>query len=172
MKSKAWLRHFRSGQGSVEAACMIPVLFVMMLLLVQPSIVLYDRIVMESAAAEGCRLLATKNGVAGDMTASCEAFIRHRLSSVPPQSCFHIHEGSCSWNIQMEGDESSDRVKVVIENQVKPLPLLDVGCTLLGLVNGEGNLVIRVERTMTVQPDWVAHAPAGQSPAYWPGAWS
>ena len=71
----------------------------------------------------------------------------------------------------MEGDESSDRVKVAIENQVKPLPLLDAGCTLLGLVNGEGNLVIRVERTMAVQPDWVAHAPAGQSPANWPGAW-
>ena len=47
------------GQGSVEAAIAIPVMFLLLLLLIQPGIVLYDRLVMGNAAAEACRLLAT-----------------------------------------------------------------------------------------------------------------
>ncbi len=43
------------GQATVEAAFALPVLFLLVLLLVQPGIVLYDRMVMASAAAEGCR---------------------------------------------------------------------------------------------------------------------
>ena len=48
------------GQSTVEAAFLFPVVFVLVLLLVQPGILLYDRIVMEGAAADACRLLATK----------------------------------------------------------------------------------------------------------------
>ena len=46
------------GQGTVEAALVIPVLFVLLLLLLQPGIVLYDRMVMRGAAAEACRPLS------------------------------------------------------------------------------------------------------------------
>ena len=35
-----------SGQATIEAAFIIPVLFILMLLLLQPGIVLYDRLVM------------------------------------------------------------------------------------------------------------------------------
>ena len=41
------------GQATVEAAFAVPVLMVLVLMLVQPGIILYDRIVMEGAAA-GC----------------------------------------------------------------------------------------------------------------------
>ncbi|MGN1361061.1 MAG: TadE/TadG family type IV pilus assembly protein [Eggerthellaceae bacterium] len=51
------------GQSTVEAAVMIPLLFGGMLMLLQPGILLYDRVVMEGAAAEGCRVLATASGV-------------------------------------------------------------------------------------------------------------
>ena len=62
--------HDERGQGSVEAAVVIPVLFLLLLMLLQPGIVLYDRIVMGSAAAEACRLLATSTDARGSMTRS------------------------------------------------------------------------------------------------------
>ena len=56
-----------AGQATVEAVFVIPVLFVAMLLLIQPGIVLYDRMVMANAAAEGCRVLATSTDAYGAM---------------------------------------------------------------------------------------------------------
>ena len=47
------------GQATVEAAFALPIALLLVLLLVQPGILLYDRIVMQGAAAEACRLLAT-----------------------------------------------------------------------------------------------------------------
>ena len=160
-----------SGQATVEAAFLLPVLFVGLLLLMQPGMLLYDRLVMQAAASEGCRLLATKTGAAGDMAESCEAFIRHRLGAVPPVSCFHVHEGACTWDIQLEGDERSDVVRVTIVNEVRPLPLLDMGGALLGVVNGNGNLEVRVVAEQQTQPLWVHSSEVGSDPAGWIGAW-
>ena len=50
------------GQTTVEAAFGLPIVFLLVLLLAQPGIVLYDRMVMASAASEACRLLATGEG--------------------------------------------------------------------------------------------------------------
>lgn len=159
------------GQGTVEAAFVIPVLFLLLLMLLQPGIVLYDRLVMGNAAAEGCRLLATATDASGSMQGSCEAFVRHRLAAVPPHDCFHVHDGSCSWGIDLQGDESSGVVSVHITNELKPLPLFDAGASLLGLTNGRGNLEIEETVTMPTQPGWVASSPAGSSPSGWVGAW-
>lgn len=160
------------GQGTVEAVFVIPILFVLMLMLLQPGIILYDRLVMGNAAAEGCRLLATTTEVTGSSQGSCEAFIRHRLAAVPQHDCFHVHGASCSWDIEMSGNESSQVVSVKIGNELKPLPLFDFGAKLLGLTNGEGNLVIREEVTMPAQPEWVASSPSGSEPSGWVGAWA
>lgn len=160
------------GQGTVEAAVVIPVLFTLMLLLLQPGIILYDHVVMGDAAAEGCRLLATSTDAAGSMRASCEAFVRHRLAAVPQHDCFHVHGGGCSWNIEMNGDESSSAVSVRIRNEVRPLPLFDAGSRLLGLTNGNGNLVIEEAVTMPAQPGWISSSPSGTDPAGWIGAWA
>ena len=160
-----------SGQGTLEAAITIPVLFVLMLLLIQPGIILYDRMVMSAAAAEGCRLLATKGDAVGSMERACEAYIRHRLASIPPHDCFHVHNGGCSWQIEFEGGEASSRATVRIKNEVHPLPLFDGASTLLGLTNARGNLEITVEASAPVQPAWVSSAPAGASPSAWIGAW-
>lgn len=160
-----------SGQATVEAAFLVPVLFVGLLLLVQPGILLYDRIVMNAAASEACRLLATKTDVAGSMGESCEAFVRHRLGAIPPVSCFHVHEGACTWVMRFEGDEGSGVVTVTIENEARPLPLLGAGGTLLGIVNDRGNFTVRVTQTQDVQPSWVSNAEVGRDPAGWVGAW-
>ena len=42
-------RTCESGQATVEAAFLLPVLFVGLLLLMQPGILLYDRLVMQAA---------------------------------------------------------------------------------------------------------------------------
>lgn len=160
-----------AGQATVEAVFVIPVLFVALLVLLQPGIILYDRIVMNAAASEACRLLATKTDAAGAMEESCEAFVKHRLGAIPPVSCFHVHEGGCSWVVRFEGDEGSDTVSVTIENEARPLPLLDMGGALLGIVNDRGNLVVRATCSQPVQPVWASNAKTGRDPADWIGAW-
>lgn len=170
-RSDRLLSQTEYGQGTVEAAFLVPVLFVGLLLLIQPGILLYDRIVMGAAASEACRLLATKTDAAGDMDESCEAFVRHRLGAVPPVECFHVHDGGCSWAIVLEGGEQSETVRVAIRNEVRPLPLLDAGGTLLGLVNSAGNFEIEVEAEQRTQPAWVDSSEAGRDPSGWIGAW-
>lgn len=164
--------HNQKGQGTVEAAVAIPVVFLLLLLLIQPGIVLYDRLVMANAAAEGCRLLATATDSQGDMRQSCEAFIRHRLAAVPQHECFHAHEAGCSWNIEFMGGETSSEVTVRITNELRPLPLFDAGSRLLGLTNAAGNLELSEEVTMQTQPGWAASSRLGLSPSAWIGAWS
>ncbi|WP_449315089.1 TadE/TadG family type IV pilus assembly protein [Rubneribacter sp.] len=169
----AWCaRRSLDGQATVEAAFLIPVLLIGLLLLVQPGILLYDRMVMGAAASEACRLLATKTDAAGDMEESCRAFVMHRLGSVPPVSCFHVHEGGCSWEVAFQGDERSEAVEVTIANEVRPLPLLGAGGALLGILNDRGNFEVRVSCSQSTQPDWVGGAAAGRDPAGWIGAWA
>ena len=160
-----------SGQATVEAAFLIPVLLVALLLLVQPGILLYDRLVMNAAASEACRLRATKTDAAGDMAESCEAFVRRRLGAVPPVSCFHVHEGGCSWEVRLEGDEGSDEVRVSIVNEARPLPLIGAGGALLGILNERGNFRIEVEARQRTQPEWIDSSSAGDDPSGWVGAW-
>lgn len=158
------------GQAAVEAAFALPVFMLLVLMLVQPGIVLYDRVIMQAAAAEGCRLLATAQAD-GLSAERCEDYIRRRLGAVPQQDCFHVHGAACSWDIEMVGGESSTEVSVRIGNQLKPLPLFDGAATLLGLCNAEGNLEIEVEASLPTQAGWVTGSAAGSNPSAWVGAW-
>lgn len=160
------------GQATVEAAFLIPVVFLCLLLLLQPGIVLYDRMVMQGAASEACRLLATKTNAIADTEESCKAYVISRLGSIPPVSCCHVHEGTCSWDIRFIGDESSRNVSVVIANELHPLPLLDVGMSFFGLLNERGNFELEVSRSQAIQPIWVDSVEAGRNPSDWIGAWS
>lgn len=160
-----------SGQATVEAAFLIPVLCCVLLLLLQPGIYLYDRMVMQAAASDACRLLATKTSAAGDMSESARVFVLHRLGAVPQASIFHVHEGACSWDIQLQGDETSDEVSVTITNQLRPLPLIDAVGSMLGFTNSAGYLELKVMSSQSTQPAWVKNASAGSSPSGWIGAW-
>lgn len=162
MISQKWT----SGQTTVEAAYLIPVLLLLILLLLQPMILLYNRMVMENAAAEGCRLLVTATALGSDGNTKYESYIKRRLAAIPPVDIFHIHEGGCSWVITLTGDENSSEVSVSIVNQVKPLPLLGWGAKLLGLTNSNNNFVQEVTVTMPTQPNWVA-ANGGNNPESW-----
>lgn len=157
-----------SGQSTVEAAFCIPVLFVLLLLLVQPGIVLYDRAVMHGAAAEACRLLATRTDAAGAGEEAYRASVLRRLGSVPQEEHFHVHEGdACSWQIELSGDEHADVVSVRVANKIKPLPLVDMGATLLGLTDADGHLSVEVSVEARTQPAWTAESELGLDPGAW-----
>lgn len=158
-----------SGQSSVEAAFAIPIVFLLLLLITQPAIIWYDRMIMEEAAAEGCRLLATAGLAESGSTA--EDYIRRRLSAIPQVPWFHVHEGSCSYEISLEGNEASEDVTVTLKNELRPLPLLGSGATLLSLTNASGCLEIVVTKSFRTQPDWVWSATGGESPGAWVGKW-
>ena len=165
------LRVGECGQATVEAAFFIPVLFTVLLLSVQPCMVLYDRMVMQAAVSDACRLVAVKTDAAGDSSQAVEAFVRHRLGCIPPVSCFHVHEGGCSWEVSVQGDERSERVSVEVVGKVKPLPILDAGAALLGLTDGDGLLTVKARCERATQPDWVMGSPQGLDPEAWIGAW-
>ena len=61
---------------------------------------------------------------------------------------------------------------VRITNELRPLPIVDIGATLLGATNAAGNLEIEESVTMPTQPAWVASSPLGLDVAGWIGAWS
>ena len=124
------------GQASVEAAAFIPVIMLLLALLLQPAFLLYTRSVMQQAAAEGVRVLATREmGGAGD-DAACEAF----------------HTGE--WEVELSGDSTSREVRVGVEGRLRPLPLLGVLAQMLGEPDGD-EVVLRVEVTGGARPDWL-----------------
>lgn len=149
------------GQASVEAAFLLPLFCLLVLMLCQPAILLYDRMVMESAAAEGCRLLATRTDTgAGDHAQEkYEGYVRRRLGAIPPVECFHLHEGSCSYAIALSGDENASEVSVSIENRVRLLPVIGLGARMLGLCD-EGRVYTQhVELRAPARPGWTTGAP-------------
>ncbi len=146
------------GQATVEAAFALPILLIVVLILLQPGIVLYDKIVMNAACAEGCRLLATSATTDGDIN---EDYIRRRLSAVPQIDIFHFHSGGCSWDIDLSGGENNQTVSVTIKNELKPLPLIDIGMSIAGITNDRGNIEIQSQSSAVIKQDWVSSSTSG-----------
>ena len=155
------------GQSTVEAAYLIPVLLLVLLILIQPSIILYDRMVMQAAVSEGCRMLCTKTNINGDSTQSCEAYILRRLGSIPPVDIFHVHDGGCSWDIKMTGDESAGEVQVSLKNKIKLLPLIDTAGGFSGITDADGFFTIETSATMPTQPKWLGSSELGYDSQGW-----
>lgn len=158
-------RRLGSGQASVEGAFLIPVILVLLMLLIQPGILLYNRMVMMSAAAEGCRVLATQGS--SQNQAACEEFVRRRLGAVPEQDNFHVHSGGCTWEIVFQGGDSSSTVSVEIRNQVDLLPLFDLGAGLMGALNGSGHYQQKVVVERNTYASWVSSNELGLDPGAW-----
>ncbi len=159
------------GQATVEAAVLLPVFFLALLLLLQPAILLYDRVVMEGTATEVCRLLATKTDSLGSVDESCQKFVRHRLGAIPPLDIFHVHEPACSWNIALVGDECEQKVSVRIAHQVRPLPILNIAANALGLTDEEGNFEVSVACELPSYAPWVVGSVDALAPLTWIGEW-
>lgn len=150
---------------------MIPALLISLLLLIQPGILLYTRMVMEGAAAEGCRVLATASSLE-ENTETVEGFIKRRLASVPQQENFHVHDPACSWQIDLSGNEASEEVTVSISTEVKPLPLFDFGLDALGVLNSNGNYELKVSHHLTTKSTWVRENTISNEPERWIERWN
>lgn len=159
------------GQATVEAAFVIPVIFLLLLLLIQPGVLLYDRMVMNAAASEACRMLATRSPDVGVDGQAYEEAVRRRLGAIPQQENFHCHEGGCSWAIALSGDEHSEEVRARISGRVRLLPLLDAGASLIGMADEDGTVEVSVEAGMRTQDAWVAGSEYGLDPSSWVGKW-
>ena len=159
------------GQSTVEGAFLIPILLLLLLLLIQPSIFLYDRMIMQAAAAEGCRALATQSESFSGGAKPYEDYVLRRLGAIPQQDNFHVHSSECSYQIEMAGNEMSENVSVSITNELKPLPFFDMGARVLGLTNDNGNFEIRVEIKTPSKASWVLNNEEGMDPKGWVRQW-
>ncbi|MDO5329393.1 MAG: TadE/TadG family type IV pilus assembly protein [Coriobacteriia bacterium] len=153
------------GQATVEAAIMIPIIFLLMLLLIQPGILLYDWIVMNEACAETCRAVSTISE--NEKQSMCESYARRRLAAIPQQDNFHVHSIGCSYDIQMSGNNTSPSVTVEIKNEVKPLPLIGFLSQTLGILNENQNFEIKASSTQQCRPSWIREHNAEK----WVGSW-
>lgn len=159
------LRKCDRGQATVEAAVLVPVALLLLMIMLQPGIVLYDRMVMTSAANLGLRLLSTRPDSYG--AKGYEELIAKQLDPIPKIPIFH--EGGSSWEISVVGNESSGEVSVTIRNELQPLPLISFGAGVMGLLNASGNMEIEVAASSDTQPGWVWNS--GEGPQTWVGKW-
>lgn len=149
------------GQATVEAAFLLPVLLLVLGAFLQPSILLFDRCAMQSAAAESCRLVATNTA----SETAVRAFVLRRLDAIPEIAAFH-EGGRDSWEVSWEDGDGAVTVRIV--NRARPLPLFGVLAGLAGQVDSEGAIVQEVEASSALVPSW---ARASGSPDEWIGAW-
>lgn len=147
----------------MEAALLIPVLLLFLALLVQPACVLYTHTVMQGAAAEGVRALATAYGGAANEE-TVRSFVLRRLQAVPRLSIFHVG-GADAWEIDLSGSAETSDCSVSIKGSVELLPLAGAVATAFGLSSGrELPLSVSVEERM--RPEWLE---GGYSE--WVGIW-
>lgn len=153
-----------SGQATVEAAVLLPVLFLVLGIFLQPAVLLYDKAVMHAAAAEGCRLVAT----ATSRDVAVEEYVRRKLGAVPALDAFHVG-GRRSWQVSWAGPDETGEVSVEVEGRARPLPLLGVAAGLAGSMADDGTVRLRVEEHGSSRPAW---AQAAGAPEDWIGGWA
>jgi hypothetical protein len=136
-------------------------MFLALLILLQPGIILYDRIVMQAAASQGCRMLLT---LPADQTSQAHDAIEAHVAAVPDTEAFHAG----TWTIEMSGTGEDECVEVRISHALKPLPLVSGGFGLLGLLDGGGWYHQEVVQRMS-RDEWLQDA--GIDPDGWVSRW-
>ena len=89
----------------------------------------------------------------------------------PALDVFHVHDSGCTWEVRCEGGGAADVARVTVRTEVRPLPLLDGGATLLGMVNERGNLVVEVTATAPTRASWAQESLNGASVNGKAGEW-
>lgn len=141
-----------AAQASVEAAFLLPTFLTLLLLALQPCCLLYTRAVMENAAAEGVRLMATSESASDD---ALEAFVQRRLGAVPDLAIFHEGD-SLTWDISfVKASKNGGSGRVCIEGSVRPLPVLGAFVGAWGAPDDAGNVKLKVEVAYKGRPSWL-----------------
>lgn len=133
---------------------MLPCLMLCMALLAQPACLLYTRAVMQSAAAEACRLMATAPETTAAAPQAQRDYVLRRLAAVPDVEAFHVG-GRAGWDIELEGGTGSRTARARIATTARPLPLVGVLPALLGRADGDGNVKLEVEVEAATRPGWL-----------------
>ena len=152
-----------AGQAAVEAAIALPFLLAVLGLMLQPAILLYDRCVMQAAAAETCRLVATQTASPD----AVEAYALRRLDAIPDADVFHVG-GARGWQIDVEGGELSEAT-VQIGHAVSPFPVFGALSGLVLRRQPDGTCLQQVQVTSRVQPGWASELEGG--PDDWIRRW-
>lgn len=138
---------------------LLPVLIAMVALLLQPAILLYNHCIMNAAAAEGSRLLATNTA----SEANVRAYVERRLGAIPDIPAFHEGTWDITWSSESQG------ANVSIVNHVRPLPLFGIATALSGHIGTDGCIEQKAQADCSLLPDWVADQ--GYAPSTWIGEW-
>lgn len=155
------------GQSTAEAAVALPVVFLLVLLLVQPG---HRAVRPHGHGRCGGRGLPAS----GDERRRCGDLRGVRappLGGDPALDVFHVHDSGCTWEVRCEGGGAADVARVTVRTEVRPLPLLDGGATLLGMVNERGNLVVEVTATAPTRASWAQESLNGASVNGKAGEW-
>lgn len=140
-----------AAQATVEAAFLLPVFLLLVLLALQPVCLLYTRTVMEGAAAATARLAMT--ATAEDE--AIEAFAIRRLAAVPDIAIFHVG-GPLNWNIDCtRGAEGEGGGAVGITGYVRPLPVIGAFAHAFGSANAQGDIELAVSVSYRARPGWL-----------------
>lgn len=152
-----------SGQATVESAFLIPVVLLGMVLALQPGILLWNRLVMESAAAQGCRVAETLEAGKAE---SVQEYVERRLAAVPGLDIFHAR----AWSIEVAGDASTECVSVRISHAVRPVPLVGAALGCAGFLEG-GLIKQEAACEKRVRDEWVMRSEFGPDMRSWQSRW-
>lgn len=145
----------------MEAAALLPTVFVLLALLVQPVCLLYTKALMHGAAAETARAVLTARGD-GDLSA-CRQYALRRLRGVPEAAPFHVG-GQDDWQVEVS-QGSAGSVSVEIVGHARPLPLFGAVVAALSERDGTG-VILRVSVEERLRPSWL-----GGGYGDWTGIW-
>lgn len=163
----AALRKLRrsAGQATVEAALLLPIVFLGTLISAQPAIVLYDRLVMQAAASEGCRVLETLPEGQED---TAREYVQRRLAAIPDVDIFHKGE----WAVELSGAGQADaQVTVRISHNLEALPLMAAGLSVTGLADDSGAIQQQVDVSESLRDTWVLESEFGSNYQDWIDRW-
>jgi hypothetical protein len=107
------------GQALSEAPVVITTLCVLCLILFQPVVTLYTKMVLGATAASLCRVVATRGPV--DDQALLQSYSQGKISGLPRGSAFQVPG---SLRVEISGDAHADEIRVRLSLAQKTLPLL------------------------------------------------
>jgi Tfp pilus assembly protein PilE len=110
------------GQALVELPFVVVLVCVLSLVLLQPLVQLYTKMVLGQVAAGLCRVVATQGEeVAGTQQVLLSAYAADKLEGLPKGSAFY-QPGSL--RVEVSGAAHTERIEVQVSVRQTPLPLI------------------------------------------------